>query len=81
MLTEETVIESLDINEDQVMHIRKSTRIFRDGVLIATIYNRDIAQPGDDVTVADKKIKDIAGLLWTPKVISDWKEKSKPKGK
>lgn len=79
MLTEETKIESININDDNVLEIRVSTYIYRDGVLIAKTNERDIAYPGDDVSAKHDKIKTLASTLWTVDVVNKWKAKPKPK--
>lgn len=79
MLTEETKIESININEDNVLEIRMVTYIYRDGVLIAKTNEREVTSPGDDVSTKHDKIKTLASTLWTVDVINKWKAKPKPK--
>ena len=73
MLTEQIVNSAITILEDGQLQIRRSRRIFDDGVQIAEQYHRHVVAPGDDVSGEDPRVRAVATLLHTPAVIAAYK--------
>mgnify|MGYP001569179470 CR=1 FL=1 len=73
MLTEQIVNSAITILEDGQLQIRRSRRIFDDGVQIAEQYHRHVVAPGDDVSGEDPRVRAVAALLHTPAVIAAYK--------
>ena len=81
-ITEETVIDKIEILRDGQIQIREATIIYRDGVEIAKTYQRHCLDVGEDISKEDKKVKDIANVVWTPEVrAARVAEKEKQKNK
>jgi len=68
----ETVSYQITVAENGDMNVRKTTRVFKDGVEIAKTYHRHVLNPGDNVDNEPDKVKDHAGIAWTPAVIADY---------
>ncbi len=76
-LIKETVIDKIEILENGLIQTREETRILEDGVIISRKYtNRRIIEPGQDVTKEDQRVKDIAGVVHKPGVITDYRAKA-----
>ncbi len=63
MLKEEVIIESININDKDVMEIKKAFYIYKNDVLVAKYYERDSLSVDDDTTGKDDKIIKIANAL------------------
>jgi hypothetical protein len=74
-ITEQTLISAITVLEDGQLQIRRSRRIFDGTDMIAEQYHRHVLAPGDDLTMEDDRVKDMANLLWTQAVISAYQEK------
>lgn len=73
-LTEDTIVDKIEILPNGAIQIRKARRIFDDGKLIAETYHRSATVPTDDVKgITDARVKAVANLLWTPDVISAYR--------
>ena len=76
-LIKETVIDKIEILENGLIQTREETRILEDGVIISRKYtNRRIIEPGQDVTKEDQRVKDIAGVVHKPEVITNYLTKA-----
>ena len=74
MLTEQTVINHIGILEDGQLQIRRSRRIFDNGVMIAEQYHRHVIEPGQDISNEDDRVQAVAWVLWLPDVVDAYKE-------
>ena len=74
-LTEQSVISSITILEDGQLQIRRSRRVFDGSTMIAEQYHRHVLAPGDDTSVEDTRVQQVAQLLWTPIVVAEYKRK------
>jgi len=73
MLTEETVIDRVEILQNGFLQVRRAAYVVRpDGTRFLLQYSRVAYSPGDDVTLEDPKVKDIAGTVWTPEVLQNF---------
>jgi len=69
MLTEETVIDRIEIDERGNVAVRRASFILRDGVRLSPMYHRTVYEPGADLNAEASIVKAIAALVWTPDVI------------
>lgn len=69
MLTESSVIDSIDVLETGVIQVRRADRVCRDGVEIAKSYHRHCLAPGEDLSGQDARVAAVAKAVWTPEVI------------
>ena len=74
MLTEQTVISQIGVLEDGQLQIRRSRRIFDNGVQIAEQYHRHVLEPGQDISGEDDRVQAVAWVLWLPDVVDAYKE-------
>jgi hypothetical protein len=72
-LTEEKVVDQIEVVEDGIVRVRTATVIKRDGVEINRSFHRHMLCPGDDLSGQDARVTAIANATWTSKVISDYK--------
>jgi hypothetical protein len=68
MLTEEAVVDRIEISEDGTIGVRHATFVLRDGVRLAPAFHRIAYEPGADLGDEDARVKAIAGIIWTDDV-------------
>ncbi|MEK9895757.1 MAG: hypothetical protein VW518_04935 [Burkholderiaceae bacterium] len=69
-LTEETIVDRVEVVENGSLQVRKATVIKRDDVEINRSFHRHVLAPGDDLTDQDARVSAIATATWTDEVIS-----------
>jgi hypothetical protein len=69
-LTEKTIIDKVELVENNSIQVRTATIIERDGTEISRSFHRHVVSPGDNVTNEDSKIQAIANAIWTEEVIA-----------
>ena len=69
-LTEDSVIDSINVKLDGVIEVRRANRVFRDGVEISKTYHRHVVVPGDDLSLEDSKVAAVGATVHTPEVIA-----------
>ena len=72
-LTEKSIIDKIEVVENNSIQIRNANVIEKDGVEIARTYHRHILCPGDDVSNEDARVQAIANVIWTEDVINNYK--------
>ena len=72
-LTEDELVDSIDVLPDGQIQVRKATRIFRDGVEISKSYHRHVVSPGDDLSKEDPRVAEIGAVVHTAEVIAAFK--------
>ena len=60
MLTEESVIDQLTVDDRGNVSVRRADRILRDGEVVATTFHRHVVAPGDDLTKEHPKVRAFA---------------------
>jgi hypothetical protein len=74
MLTEQTVIDKIEILEDGQMQVRKARVVYDDGKEISRTFHREVLDPGKppaDMTEKDARVQAVAEAVWTPEVVSE----------
>ena len=69
-LTENKVIDKIEVVENGILQVREATKIERDGEEIAKTYHRWSFAPGSDVSEMPANVQAIAAAAWTPEVIA-----------
>jgi hypothetical protein len=69
-LTETKTMEQVTVSANGIVGSLEVTRIFRDGVEIASSNHRMTYEPNDDLTGVDAKVVAIANTVWTSDVVS-----------
>jgi hypothetical protein len=64
MLTESKIIDQITVNEENIVFIRESNIVLRDGVEISRTYHRTSLTSGQDVSVWPQKVQDICAAAW-----------------
>ena len=75
-LTENELVDSIDVLPDGQIQVRKATRIFRDGEEISKSYHRHVVSPGDDLSKEDPRVAEIGAVVHTAEVIAAFKAAS-----
>ena len=72
-LTEDTIVDRIEVFPDGQMQIRKAIRVFRDGVEISKSFYRHVVEPGMNLDNEDPKVKAVGQVVHTPEVIEAFK--------
>jgi len=72
-LTEDTIVDSIDVLADGQIQVRKANRVFRDGVELSKAYHRHVVVPGDDLSLEDPRVATIGAVMHTLEVIAAFK--------
>jgi len=75
MLEKKVVIDSINILEDGHIQVRQATKVLEDGKELSKSYHRWVVSPGDDYSTQDEKVKNIAQVVHTQKVVDAYKAK------
>ena len=78
MLTERIVVGRMEVLEDGQIQIREDTVIERDDVEISRLYHRRVLEPTEPEDIDNEpseRLKAVAGTLWTPDVITQYRNK------
>lgn len=77
----ETVGVQLEVLEDGQIQVCTVTHVFRDGTEIAANKHRGVVAPGDDVSAQDPRVVAVATAVWTPAVVTAFKQSRKGPGR
>jgi len=69
-LTEETIVDKIEVIENGSVQVRTATVIKRDDVEINRSFHRHVLAPGSDLTDQDARVTAIANATWTDEVVS-----------
>lgn len=69
MALTDQIVQQITVEENGVLSVKTTTRIFRDGVPIAEAVHRGTLEPGQDVTNESAKVRRIAAGEWTKDVV------------
>lgn len=64
MLTEKTIIDKIEIVNENIIQIRQAKIIERDGEEIARNFHRSVLSPGDSLEGQDPKVIAVANAVW-----------------
>lgn len=70
MITEISVIDSINVTEVGCIEVRRADKVLRDGQEIAKTYHRHVLTPGTDLTGQDERVVAVAIAVWTPEVVA-----------
>ena len=71
-LIEKTLVDKVELVENNSIQVRTATVIERDGTEISRTYHRHVVSPGDNVSNEDPKVQTIANAIWTEEVIASY---------
>jgi hypothetical protein len=72
-LIEKTIIDKIELVENNSIQVRTANIIEKDGTEIARTFHRHVKHPGDDVSNEDPKVQAIANAIWTEEVIAAYR--------
>ena len=70
MITKETVVDQITINENGIVLYREATRIIEDGKVLTQTYHRTSLTPGQDLEGQPANVVAICNVAWTNEVVS-----------
>ena len=74
MITKETAIDQITVNENGVILYREATRIIEDGTELVKTYHRSSLTPGQDLAGVPEKVAAICNTAWTPEVVAEYQK-------
>ena len=69
-LIEKTLVDKVELVENNSIQVRTANIIERDGTEISRTFHRHVVSPGDNVSNEDPKVQTIANAIWTEEVIA-----------
>jgi len=72
MLAKQTVIDRIEILQDQTVAVRYLITITEDGLLLTDQVKGNYIRPGDDYSAEDAKVQAICATVHTPEVIATY---------
>ena len=69
-LTEKTIIDKIELVENNSIQVRTATVIEKDGTELTRTFHRHVVAPGADITNEDPKVQAIANAIWTEEIIA-----------
>ena len=69
-LTEKTIIDKIEVIENNSIQVRTATVIEKDGTELTRTFHRHVVAPGADITNEDPKVQAIANAIWTEEIIA-----------
>ena len=69
-LTEKTIIDKIELIENNSIQVRTATVIEKDGTELTRTFHRHVVTPGADITNEDPKVQAIANAIWTEEIIA-----------
>jgi hypothetical protein len=70
LLTEKTIIDKIELIENNSIQVRTATVIEKDGTELTRTFHRHVVAPGADITNEDPKVQAIANAIWTEEIIA-----------
>jgi hypothetical protein len=73
-LTEKTIIDKIEVIENNSIQVRTATIIEKDGTELTRTFHRHVLSPGADLTNEDPKVQAIANAIWTEEIVTAYQE-------
>jgi hypothetical protein len=64
MLTQQSVIDKIEVLEGGEVQVRRADRVLKEGVVLVETYHRHVLKPGDDIETEDPRVQAIARAVW-----------------
>jgi len=65
MITKTQIVDSITVDENNVVHVRTSTVIEEDGTELSRTYHRHTLSLGDSLDNQDPRVVAIASAVWS----------------
>lgn len=76
-LTKTSVIDKIEVLENNVIQVRQRNDILDNGVVISSLFHRWTLEPGRDLSDQDPRVAAVAQSIWTPDVIAAYEASQK----
>lgn len=63
-LTKQTVVDLIEVTENNIIQVRTATRIFEDDVLISSSFHRTTIAPGDDYNAQPDRVRVVCKAVF-----------------
>lgn len=73
-ITEDSVLDRVEVAANGIIGVRRLDRTLRDGVVIASTVHRETIEPGADLATHPERVRTIAATVWTPEVVKTFQE-------
>ena len=73
MLEKQTIIDRIEVMQDQTVAVRYLVTITEDGLFLAEQVKGNYFKPGDDYSAEDAKVQAICSTVHTAEVIAAYK--------
>ena len=64
MITKTQIVDSITVDEGNIVHVRTATVIHEDGTELSRTYHRHTLAPGDSLDAQDPRVVAIATAVW-----------------
>ena len=78
-LTEKTIIDKIEILENNFIQVRTANVIEKDGTEISRTFHRHVVNPSNDISGEDAKVQAVANAIWTEEIIAAYLESQNQK--
>ena len=78
-LTEKTIIDKIEVLENNSIQVRTANVIEKDGVEISRTFHRHVVNPSNDISGEDAKVQAVANAIWTEEIIAAYLESQNQK--
>jgi len=72
-LSEQSIVDKIEIVENGSVQVRTANVILRDGDEISRSFHRHVLAPGSDLTGEDARVTAVANATWTDAVVAAYK--------
>jgi hypothetical protein len=69
-LIEKTIVDKIEIIENNSIQVRTATIIEKDGTELTRTFHRHVVTPGTDISNENPKVQAIATAIWTEEIIA-----------
>ena len=71
-LSEQVVVDSVEVNERGLVLVKEVTKIIKDGAVVAKSARRYVLSPGHDLSEQPQRVQDVANAVWTEDFMTAW---------
>ena len=71
-LTEESIVDRVEVMEHGQLQVRTATVVKRDGTEISRTFSRHVVRPGDDLSGQTTRVRDVGNAVHTAECIAAW---------
>ncbi len=79
-LTEQNIVDKIEVVENGSLQVRMANVIKRDDKEISRAFHRHVLPPGSDLTGEDERVVAVANATWTDAVVAAYAESQKNNG-